>query len=81
MNSKWISSVFLVAALSLFFADAQAQTKKKSVPTKKTSSKQSAKPKPESVQRASGSAAHGKSQLPRRQVHGRPAEGREGAGG
>jgi gliding motility associated protien GldN len=49
MNSKWISSVFLVAALSLFFADAQAQTKKKSVPTKKTSSKQSAKPKPESV--------------------------------
>ena len=49
MNSKWISSVFLVAALSLFFADAQAQAKKKSVPTKKTSSKQSPKPKAEAV--------------------------------
>lgn len=49
MNSKWISSFFLVAAFSLFFADAQAQSKKKSVPTKKTTAKQSAKPKEEAV--------------------------------
>ncbi|MEN9370951.1 MAG: gliding motility protein GldN [Bacteroidota bacterium] len=46
MNSKWIKSVLLLSAVTLIFADVQAQAKKKSVPTKKTTSKQSSKPKP-----------------------------------
>jgi gliding motility associated protien GldN len=45
MNSKWIKSVLLLSAVTLIFADVQAQAKKKSVPTKKTTSKQSSKPK------------------------------------
>ncbi|MEY3246130.1 MAG: gliding motility protein GldN, partial [Bacteroidota bacterium] len=46
MNSKWTSSVLVMAVFALLFADVHAQTKKKSVPTKKTSAKSSQKPKP-----------------------------------
>jgi gliding motility associated protien GldN len=44
MNSNWIKSVLLLSAVILLFADVQAQAKKKSVPTKKTTAKQSTKP-------------------------------------
>jgi gliding motility associated protien GldN len=44
MNSKWIKSVLLLSTVTLIFADVQAQAKKKSVPTKKTTAKQSTKP-------------------------------------
>ena len=44
MNSKWIKSVLLLSTVTLIFADVQAQAKKKSVPTKKTTAKQSNKP-------------------------------------
>ncbi|MEY3059388.1 MAG: gliding motility protein GldN [Bacteroidota bacterium] len=46
MNSKWIKSVLLLSFVTLVFVDVQAQAKKKSVPTKKTTSKQTSKPKP-----------------------------------
>ena len=46
MNSKWIRMVLGMAVLALLCADVHAQTKKKSVPTKKTTSKSSQKPKP-----------------------------------
>lgn len=46
MNSKWIKSFLLLSVVALTIADAQAQAKKKSVPTKKTTSKSVAKPKP-----------------------------------
>lgn len=45
MNSKWISMFLGMAVLALLCADVHAQTKKKSVPTKKTTSKSSQKPK------------------------------------
>jgi gliding motility associated protien GldN len=44
MNSKWIKSVLLLSTVTLIFADVQAQAKKKSVPTKKTTAKQPTKP-------------------------------------
>lgn len=46
MNSKWIKSFLLLSVVALTIADVQAQAKKKSVPTKKTTSKSVAKPKP-----------------------------------
>jgi gliding motility associated protien GldN len=45
MNNKWIKSFLLFSVVLLAIADIQAQAKKKSVPTKKTTSKSAAKPK------------------------------------
>jgi gliding motility associated protien GldN len=50
MNSKWNKSFLLLSLVTLVFADAEAQSKKKSVPTKKTTSKQVSKPKPSTVE-------------------------------
>ena len=46
MNSKWIKSFLLLSIVTFAMADVQAQAKKKSVPTKKTTSKSVSKPKP-----------------------------------
>jgi len=44
MNSKWTKSVFLLLTVGLFFADTHAQARRKSVATKKTTSKPASKP-------------------------------------
>jgi gliding motility associated protien GldN len=46
MNSKWIKSLLLLSLVTFVFANVEAQTKKKSVPTKKTTAKQAPKSKP-----------------------------------
>jgi gliding motility associated protien GldN len=50
MNSKWNKSLLLLSLVTLVFADVEAQTKKKPVPTKKTTAKQATKPKPSTAE-------------------------------